>query len=1817
MRKYIYLLLMLSVLFSCGIGTNNEQKEKENRAAEKFIAQTIRGEMQSGNELSIRFVDDVVSEEELNKPLEARIFSFKPKIKGETYWNTTSTLVFKPASPLVFRKTYQGKLNFKALQSGLFPDSLTNYYFEFTVSGRAITAFDGDLKLANSNNPKFVNFQGEVSFSELVTPEEIKKAFEFAADGKIVNVSFQAKSDGNTFTFKSDELVRNDKTQNFVLKIDKKVLGLDADFEKSFQLTPLTEMQIVGVTMLTSSKNPKIRIEFSDELSSDQELAGLISIDPVTEHKLQKIGGNIIIDGEFRFGTEYKVTVHNGIKSRWSTQTKTTIEKTIKFPDIAPQVEFASSGVYLSSDNDYKIQFFTCNLQRVHIEIKKVYDKSLIEFLNSEKFNSQTNRRTPFNDNYINRTGVIIHNETFEIDGSKNKWLLSEVDLSNVIKRHQKGLYLVRLNFNPRDMLVASPEAEFKYIEENGQIYKPLIFSNIGLTCKKADGNYHVWATDLATLKPLENVSITLKKRYNHPKCEPIALTNSMGEAIIYPSSNCGSYYNYAIAEYNNETSAITFDEMEWNISGYDVGGIEDYELNTQAFCYTERGVYRPGDDINFSVIARHRSMAYPDNKTLSVDLFNPQGKKTYTVNSTQNKDGFYNFNFKTSESDPTGNWKAGFYIGNKYFTETVKIETIVPFRLKTVIKTEKEELFKIDTELNLGVDCKYLFGTPAKQNKAEVTAEINSVPRHFPKYLNFTFNNPTIDFNEKKVSLFDGKLNDEGKVDVNYPLPDFSHSPSAINLKIDVKILEKGGRPNHTIKNILINPYDRYVGIQSVDTYVKSGTDLDIPVVLVDTKGDAVPDKTLHYRIYRNENHWWWQYDQSQMLRFKSDFSTVLLKEGELTTGSDHTIIRFLPIENGSYFIEVADVDENGHSTGFFFSAYRYSYSSESDNNAGSLVLRSDKASYNTGETAHISFPTPTNGKVFVSVEQSDRILSSKWYSTKGSDEMVLDLPITETMVPNIHVSVSVIQPQSQTINDRPIRMFGIIPITVINPDSKYDIAISTADQFRPEEPFEVTVQTSNRSKGQFTIAVVDEGLLDITQFKTPEPWKFFFRKLRLRVRSYDLFSQVISANLGDVFKTFAIGGDIDYRKSQLDPTKKKRRFIPVSLFQGPIETDQNGRATVKFDMPNYVGSVRIMVVSANNKSYANAEKTVPVKKELMILPTLPRVIGPDEKFQLPVSVFAMIDNIGEVKVTVETVEPIKINGANSQTIHFDKMNDKECIFNLYTAKAIGQSKVVVTATNGKYTAKNEINLSVRPLSPRFFETTTNELVPSGSVKMHIPNKGVKGSNKATLTLTPFPGMNFGQRLKWLIHYPYGCVEQVTSSVFPQLYIKNFIKYPDSRVEEIDQNINAGIERLRRFQLFTGAFSYWPGRDDESDWGTLYAGHFMVEAKKLGYYVPVDLYNNWLKNTNQKAKSNEGGNAYRTYRCYILALAGQPVISEMNLLMESEISTLSNTQKWQLAAAYYLAGQTDVAKKISNQLNDEVNDYIEFSGTYGSSLRDKAIILDCKVAMKLDDQTTNLIKGISAHLASATPYSTQSLSYSILALGKYMDTMIKTADKPRIKGTVILPDGKKISFDDTKSIDLNINKDFGKDLEIQLDAETSFKKIYTLMNWNGVPLESDTISSSRNLALQVEWFNEDGGPIDPFTLKQGTSFWAHFHVNNISSMERVDEIALMFMLPSGWEVQNTRLNAEMLPAKFSSYKLNYEEYLDIRDDRVMWFFDLHRWDPLLNQMDFVLKLNTVTVGEFTMPTIITEAMYNASFSASVRSQRVRVIGIE
>lgn len=1810
-RLFLIVFALLVAVTAC------KKKVKEDIVYSEEVARLVSyvssGTISSLDEIKIVFNNPVVGSDEINKPLDSKIFSFTPAIKGKAVWSSRYILTFLPDKELPMRKEIFGKVNLELLSADFKSRKLGNIEFRIFVTGREVTSYKGELILKDRNNPKIVQYTGTIVFSEKTEIEQLQTSASLKQGSKSFKLNWKEVSNKTSFEFVSDDIEREEKTKDFSLKIDKSKLNLSEDFERDFQVTPLQEMKITDVIKEEEGKSPRLQIEFSDEIDISQDISGFFEIEPKMEINVSKFGSSVVIDGDFRYGSQYILSVAEGITSRWGTKTKKRETKTVRFSDLPPQIEFVSDGIILPTSNNQKLQFFSSNVSRVHLELKKVYNNNLRNFMRNEQVSSLKNRHSEFSNSYTGNLGVIVLNQTLDIGEEKNKWLLHEIDLKEIIKDDQNGLYLVRLNFNPRDVLVNVKNDVYKYIEEQGQIYKPVIISDIALTLKNTREKYIVYATDIKTAQPMSGVNVQLFP-YWDDNIIGSGMTNNKGMVEI----STRKYYsaNYVVATKGNQSSIMKLDEMEWNTSGFDVSGVETTSDGIRAFIYTERGVYRPGDEINLSLIARNESNTFPDKHPVQLRLFNPEGQMIYETTNSEGRDGFYSFKLKTEESAPTGNWEVTIDVGSRTFYHVLKIETVVPFKLKVNIETATEKIKWNDRFLEFDINSRYLFGTPAAGLSAEAEVEIRAVDKKFPKFEDFMFKNEFADFQYIKTSIYQGKLDTAGKAKVKWSLPVFKNVPSALLARLSVSVLEKGGRPNQGWASIPIDPYQYYVGLKLPGkgySYVRTGEELRIPVILLDAQGAPIAGKNLTYRIYKNTSHWWYQYESRNKfrIRFKTDRSTVLLKEGQLTSKDKVFFLTYKPDERGEYLIEVQEGGYEGHRAGFFLNAYPWGYLPEGDQDAGTLLLRSNKSKYFTGEEAIINFPAPEKGAILLSIERGTEILRSEWIQPEIIDnEVNIRIPITKEMAPNSYVTVSVIQPHEQTVNDRPIRMFGILPLNVEDPDTRQTVSIEMPDELKPEQPFEVKIRTIDRKPTQFTIAVVDEGLLDLTNFRTPDPWKEFFKKLRLQVRTFDLFSHIIGANKGDVFKVFSVGGDMDYRESQLSPEKGRRRFKPVSMFRGPLMTDNNGEAVVKFDMPNYVGSVRVMVITARKNTFASVEKTVPVKTDLMIQTTLPRALKPGDKFELPVSVFAMKDNIGKVDVTVTTEGPISVTGPKTLSMTFVKNGEKDCIFTLDTKMEVGQAKVSVMARSSAFSAKEETDIMITPSSPRIYDAQEKTINSGESAIFQLPDKGIKGTNRARLTLNIFPNMEFSHRLEWLIHYPYGCIEQTTSSVFPQLYLKEIMGTTEGKQKEIDKNINAGIDRLRSFQVSSGGFSYWPGEYEASQWGTNYAGHFLIEAKKRGYHVPDGMYNNVINYLKRQARNHSGTLMERINRAYVLAIAGESVVSEMNLIKENELSKLNNTQKWMLAASYKMAGVKATAVSLIKNVEKKAEEYYEFGGSYGSTHRDFAIILHTLIVMEEMQEAELLAKEVAKILSSQYWYSTQTVGYMLLSLGKYFESAnISGSSNPNFIGYVKLPNGQQVDFDIKNKYELSLKEGFGKNLELFLDSKSSVSKAYATVSWDGVPLKDETVDETKNISVSVEWLDENGISINPEMLKQGTTIWGHFTADNQSNVPLIEEVALVQIIPTGWEIENTRLNEESMPTWMSGYNLNREQYLDIRDDRIMWFFDLDN----NNSYDFVVKINTVTSGEFYLPSTLLEAMYNNDYKATLKGRKVVV----
>ena len=1324
----------------------------------------------------------------------------------------------------------------------------------------------------------------------------------------------------------------------------------------------------------------------------------------------------------------------------------------------------------------------------------------------------------------------------------------------------------------------------------------------MGVIAKKGENkSYHFAVTDILTTNPISGAQIKL---YNFQQQEIGAVkTDGQGFAMFKAEKNA---HFAVVSNANNKTYLKLNDGYSLSLSKFEVSG-KQLQKGLKGYIYGERGVWRPGDSIHLTFVLNDNANKLPKNHPVRLEITDPHGKLTHKLVTTEGVNGFYKFTVVTDENSATGNWNAKVSVGGATFHKRIKVETVKPNRLKIAIDFD-DEILKANTPINGKLNVKWLHGADGKNLKAEVKAKFTSTSTAFKKYPKYVFSDPTRTFTPEEVTIFDGRLDGEGNATLSKKLSFNNEAPGMLKASFLTRAFENGGDFSMDVISKNFAPYDAFVGLQSPKprAYGSFFTDEDVhfDIVTVNDKGNPISRKGIEVKIYKIEWRWWWNSSYDDLASYVGSEYHKPVKSMTVntnTSGKGRFKVNIIDDKGGRYLIRVVD-PVSGHATGRTAYFYKDWWKRPADSNAQAatmLVFSSDKEDYKVGEKAKITFPSGTVGRALISIENGTKVLDQRWVKTQKG-ETTIDIPITKEMAPNVFVNISLLQPHASTVNDLPIRLYGVIPLMVKDPKTILEPQISMPKVLRPEEKFKVKVSEKTGKAMTYNLAIVDDGLLDLTRFKTPNAWDEFYSKEALGVKTWDVFDDVIGAYGGSIEQIFAIGGDEDAGTKQ---PKKANRFKPVVTYLGPFTLKKGKSKTHEILLPKYIGSVRTMVIAGDNlqEAYGSVQETTPVRKPLMVLSSLPRKLSPGEKVTLPVTVFAMEPKIKNAKISLKLSKGITVVGQKTQTVSFAKPDEKMIYFELDVSKAQGIGTIEVIATGNGEKASYKVEIDIVNPNPISSKKTVIVLEPNQTKNIDFTTFGVAGTSKSEVEFSTLPPMDFTSRLKYLIRYPHGCVEQTTSSGFPQLYLTDILDLTYDKKQDITNNIKKTVTRLGKFQTPSGGLGYWMGNKTADDWGTSYAGHFMLEAQKKGYVMPLTFMNNWLKYQQEAARSWRASyRKYNTdlaqaYRLYTLALAGHADLASMNRLRE--FSELSNDGKWRLAAAYALAGQKEVAKKVANTANinfESINyDYY----TYGSTNRNRAMALETMV-LTGSSKARELSEYIAKQLSSSRWMSTQTTAYSLLSMAK----MVEIGGGKELNVQFNTNNGKSTAVKTPKSI--------AQRKLIIVNGENSLKVVnnkantvyVSLLNSGVLPL-GDELAEKRNLSVQVRYTDTNGNKIDVNQLAQGTDFKATVTVSNLK-YEWVRNIALTEIFPSGWEILNTRFT------DYGDATTSQANFTDIRDDRVNFYFDLGKQ----KSKTFSVQLNASYLGKYYLPGIQAEAMYDNDYFVRTKGKWIEVV---
>ncbi len=831
------------------------------------------------------------------------------------------------------------------------------------------------------------------------------------------------------------------------------------------------------------------------------------------------------------------------------------------------------------------------------------------------------------------------------------------------------------------------------------------------------------------------------------------------------------------------------------------------------------------------------------------------------------------------------------------------------------------------------------------------------------------------------------GKTDEKGEANVVVRAT-MKNVAGMLRADLATKVYESGGDFSIDVRSVKFSPYRQYVGLRSPQEpngeALATGKAHTFDVASVDYTGKAVP-ADLRVEVYRLSYYWWWSSYYQELGDYTSSSYHDPVRSFSVKTnmqGKGKFNLNFTDGDWGTYYIKVSDTQGN-HSSGTM-AYFDWSYNrrqTEAGETAMTLNLATDKSKYRPDETIALTVPSVEGGRAIVSVEKGSQILSINEYECKRG-ETIIEIKATEAMQPNAYLSVQLIQPHGATTNDVPIRLYGVVPVAVSSPESHLTPTITMPDEVRPNEKYTISVTEKSGREMAYTLAVVDEGLLDLTRFKTPDPWSAFNKREALGINSWDVYNFVLGAYGGRIEKMFSIGGD-DETEAKMNAQTTLNRFTPVVEFLGPFHLKRGAKGKHTLTMPNYNGRVRVMAVATDGKrSFGNGEKSVMVRQPLMLLATLPRIIGTAETMSVPATIFTTKKGIGNVKVTIEPSANLKVVGASTQTIQMNDIGDRNVMFTLTSNDMSGKGHVKITATAGSEKSIYETDIEIRSTALPQTKVTGFAVEAGKTWNGNVEMFGMEGSNSLIVELADVQPVNLGQRLSYLIGYPHGCVEQTTSKGFPQLYLSKLTTLSKEFTEQTETNIRATIKRLGSYQTSNGGFSYWAGGNSANDWGSVYATHFLIEADAAGYDVPVGLKSralSYLKNAVnewQAPSRNVYYSSYQTqgYRLYVLALAKKTELGAMNRLRS--IEKLDDRARLWLAAAYSVAGRPDVARELITT-SVPYSPYDQYDYTYGSALRDDAVRLLALTALNDSQGAIAVAKRISDKLSGDNWLST------------------------------------------------------------------------------------------------------------------------------------------------------------------------------------------------------------------------------------------------
>jgi uncharacterized protein YfaS (alpha-2-macroglobulin family)/citrate lyase gamma subunit len=1800
---------------------------------EYFMAATV-GVISAADELKFVLkepLDSDVAEDNLQK-----VVVLSPAVAGKVTLSNNTIITFTPDEPLQSDMTYTVNLDLKSLDSKRFDKNI-----EYQIK-----TFAQDMKVEREgliiNDDASVSIIVGVKTADKVTADKLKSCF--VSDAGSIEIL-----ERNPMDYEVEFRFTGGMKKESAISYNGKNIGCAAS--GNIELFDLNSKEFGVVYTHHNSEEKAFNIYFSQRLNKQMDLTGLLKVQ--NENASYTVKNNVltVFLGEIRNQNVVKINLDKSIRS---TEGKTLLSDytfDINVQVDNPDAQFVSDGNYFPSEGDFKIPVKTRALDALRIVVIEIKQENVMHYLAWQSL--------AYADYYnIRMYGKPVYDQVVPLQqGLRDNegWTVHGIDLSAKINKNPGSIYHISMEFSPDNTSLSCkkelkkykinskiPDNDFFTIrdnyyndyynyyedyhwEENNDpcklayyvnkqpVHKLFICSDYSVIAKKAGKTYHIALSKLLDLSLVSDAEVTL---YNL-QTEKISSKRTSGDGFA-KFENIRDDAAVIKIEKGKQVTYLALDPNQSNsLTDFDISG-ERSETDTEFFAYADRDIWRPGDSIYVDLMINKADSDLPKGMPLVMSFYNVDNMivdEQIQQIDLENKQ-IYSFKMVTASNAKTGLYRCMFQVGPKSIRKNIRIETIKPNTAEVIYTFENMVDNTIYSDKISGsVQAKYLTGFEVGNAKIKAAGRARKINTPFPDFKDYYFDVYDVPTSDNNFDVMDVLTNAKGFASFNGN-QELKYYNTPINVSIETETILPGGGTNKEGKTVTVSPFESYIGAFRKEGSGWNGNhtfaeNVDVSVVNLSSKGKISSKKnTVSYVLRQHIESWW---VDKYRLRSSGNFVNADywkdVDNGSLSmTGKGKITFTKGKLGKGAYKLTMTD-DVSGHMTQVYFTVYD-GVESIPGSQPYIVEYKTDKDAYKTGEPVKVMLPDIDGAKALISIERGNRVIEQKWFNMTASNNVV-SLPSNENWSPNVYIHVTIMQKYKQEDNDLPLRMYGIRHVKMDGTSSQLKPLASIPDKLESNKSYTFTVSESEGRPMEYTLTVVDEGLLNLTGFATPDPAKHFNGKFPLLVKTWDIYQYLISYFKGKFAGIISIGGDDAYNP---DAIAEINRFKPVSIHQGPFKLAKGGKNTHTIAIPNYIGKVRLMVVACNTSNFGKLEKFIPVKNPLMVQTQFPRTLNVTDKLQLPVTILRDDASINSASLTAKADAGLVKGFSATKALTFNGKNQLAHTYDIEVLNKPGKLNVEMGISGGGKNMKEVTDILIN--YPNSFESSISKNIIEPGVKLSytIKPKGYREVFTSKIMVSGLKVPNFTQYAEDLIDFPYGCLEQTTSAGFSQLYLDKIIQLDPSENRIRMENLQASVNKISRFQQSSGKFNYWDGTYYHA-WSDIYAGNFMIEMKRLNYLPgKSDMLDRWL-NAHVTTANNwavaevtndyvyESESLAQAFRLFVLAKGGKPAKSAMNRFVTSSKS-MNPLTWWLIAGSFQLSGYDSKAKEFVSKAESLQKNYNENRSyeSFGDKGRDWAIIVEVLSYIETDkNKLENYYDQMVETLNSMSWASTQTKGFAFIAAYKYFGKSLQITGKVDYSVSGLSGAVKTYQHSAYEPRLIRIEKSsFDKPVTIQNKGKGKLF-VYQTDRYIDNSLAKDAASS--NLGIKVDYYNATKKQAGIAGIRLGDDIIINISVNNPSALE-VSDLALNLKMPAGWELINPRL----YETESNKSKNNFV-YQDFKDDRVYTFLNLRAG----GNESYSFKAKAAFTGDFYMPAVSCEHMYKGTVYARTDTKRVVV----